>query len=96
MVLGDKLVIREKSKRTHKDLVALHNLSSSHILENDVDEFLNKQKEDLTNAENVLLEIITEMDDIMKDKFSSLYLYISNEQVGSGCPSCNSMLMAFT
>ena len=29
-------------------------------------EFLNKQKEDLMNAENVLLEIITEMDDIMK------------------------------
>ena len=36
-------------------------------------EFLNKQKEDLTNAENVLLEIITEMDDIMKDKFSSTF-----------------------
>lgn len=36
-------------------------------------EFLNKQKEDLTNAENVLLEIITEMDDIMKDKFSSIF-----------------------
>ena len=44
MVLGDKLVIREKSKRTHKDLVALHNLLSSHILENDVNEFLNKQE----------------------------------------------------
>ena len=36
-------------------------------------EFLNKQKEDLTNAENVLLEIITEMDNIMKDKFSSTF-----------------------
>lgn len=36
-------------------------------------EFLNKQKEDLTNAENILLEIITEMDDIMKDKFSSTF-----------------------
>ena len=36
-------------------------------------EFLNKQKEDLMNAENVLLEIITEMDDIMKDKFSSTF-----------------------
>lgn len=36
-------------------------------------EFLNKQKEDLTNADNVLLEIITEMDDIMKDKFSSTF-----------------------
>ena len=36
-------------------------------------EFLNKQKEDLINAENVLLEIITEMDDIMKDKFSSTF-----------------------
>lgn len=36
-------------------------------------EFLNKQKEDLMNAENVLLEIITEMDDIMIDKFSSTF-----------------------
>ena len=39
MVLGNKLIIREKIKRTHKDLVALHNLLSAHILENDVDEF---------------------------------------------------------
>lgn len=39
-------------------------------------EFLNKQKEDLTNAENVLLEIITEMDDIMKEKFSSTFTKI--------------------
>lgn len=31
--------------------------------------FLTKQKEDLNKAENTLLEIITDMDNIMKDKF---------------------------
>ena len=32
-------------------------------------DFLNKQREDLKEAENTLLEIIREMDDIMKDRF---------------------------
>lgn len=36
-------------------------------------EFLKKQKEDLTNAEDVLLEIISEMDEVMKEKFEETF-----------------------
>ena len=35
--------------------------------------FLTKQKEDLNNAENTLLEIINDMDNIMKDKFINTF-----------------------
>ena len=36
-------------------------------------EFLTKQKEDLNNAEDTLLEIIHDMDNIMKEKFESTF-----------------------
>ena len=41
-------------------------------------EFLNNQKQDLTNAENTLLEIINEMDDVMKEEFSKTFEIIRN------------------
>lgn len=40
-------------------------------------EFLLGQKEDLTNAENTLLEIISEMDSIMKEEFMKTFKVIS-------------------
>lgn len=42
-------------------------------------EFLNKQRNDLVNAENVLLEIIDEMDTIMNEKFISTFKEINEE-----------------
>jgi chromosome segregation protein len=36
-------------------------------------EFLIKQKEDLSNAEDMLLEIISEMDEVMKEKFDETF-----------------------
>ena len=42
-------------------------------------EFLNNQKEDLYKAEDTLLEIVHEMDDIMKEKFLSTFEKIKAE-----------------
>lgn len=42
-------------------------------------EFLTKQKEDLLNAEDTLLEIIKEMDTVMKDKFITTFDQIQIE-----------------
>ncbi len=42
-------------------------------------DFLNKQKNDLLNAQNTLLEIIKEMDDIMKIKFAETFKAIQIE-----------------
>ena len=42
-------------------------------------EFLNKQRDDLVNAENVLLEIIDEMDNIMNEKFTTTFKEINEE-----------------
>ena len=42
-------------------------------------EFLTKQKEDLNKAENTLLEIINDMDSIMKDKFVTTFNEIRQE-----------------
>lgn len=42
-------------------------------------EFLNKQRDDLVNAENVLLEIIDEMDTIMNEKFTATFKEINEE-----------------
>lgn len=42
-------------------------------------EFLNKQRDDLVNAENVLLEIIDEMDKIMNEKFTTTFKEINEE-----------------
>lgn len=42
-------------------------------------EFLTKQKEDLNKAENTLLEIIHDMDDIMKKKFTTTFDEIRKE-----------------
>ena len=42
-------------------------------------EFLTNQKEDLTKAEDTLLEIIKDMDNIMKDKFLSTFTEIKEE-----------------
>ena len=39
--------------------------------------FLTKQKEDLVKAEDTILEIIKELDDIMKDKFSASFNLVS-------------------
>ena len=42
-------------------------------------EFLNKQRDDLVKAENVLLEIIDEMDTIMNEKFITTFKEINEE-----------------
>lgn len=42
-------------------------------------EFLTNQKQDLFNAENTLLEIINEMDDVMKDRFKDTFNKIQLE-----------------
>ena len=42
-------------------------------------EFLIKQKEDLIKAEDMLLEIINEMDEVMKEKFSETFKIIQEE-----------------
>ena len=42
-------------------------------------DFLIKQKEDLINAEDMLLEIIKEMDEVMKEKFSETFKIIQEE-----------------
>ena len=42
-------------------------------------EFLNKQKEDLLNAEDMLLEIIDEMDEVMKERFKSTFSIVKEE-----------------
>jgi len=42
-------------------------------------EFLTKQKEDLLKAEDTLLEIIDEMDEVMKDKFLDTFNQIKEE-----------------
>ena len=42
-------------------------------------EFLTKQRDDLLNAENTLLEIMNEMDDVMKEEFASTFEKIKEE-----------------
>ena len=42
-------------------------------------EFLNNQKKDLENAENTILEIIKELDDIMKEKFLNTFKIVQEE-----------------
>ena len=41
--------------------------------------FLLKQKDDLTNAEDMLLQIITQMDDVVKEKFSQTFDKVNKE-----------------
>ena len=41
--------------------------------------FLTNQKEDLYNAENTLLEIMNEMDDVMREEFQTTFTQIQNE-----------------
>lgn len=41
--------------------------------------FLLKQKDDLTNAEDMLLQIITQMDDVVKEKFSQTFEKVNKE-----------------
>lgn len=41
--------------------------------------FLSKQKEDLLNAENTLLDIMNEMDDVMKEEFKNTFIAIKEE-----------------
>jgi len=45
-------------------------------------EFLRKQKEDLEQAENTLLEIMNEMDDVMKEEFLNTFKEIEREFKG--------------
>lgn len=42
-------------------------------------EFLNNQKKDLENAQNTILEIIKELDDIMKERFLSTFNKVQEE-----------------
>lgn len=42
-------------------------------------EFLTKQKDDLVNAQNILLDIISQMDEIMKDKFIETFKKVQVE-----------------
>ena len=69
----DETVARNKIKELKNNLKGIENVNLGAIEEyervNNRYEFLNKQKNDLHDAENTLLEIINEMDSIMKERF---------------------------
>lgn len=68
---------RNKVSQLKRTLKSLGNVNLGSIEEfervNERFEFLSVQKEDLTNAENTLLEIIEEMDQVMQKEFSTTF-----------------------
>ncbi len=79
----DESIARERVKELKSILKGIDNVNLGAIEEyeriNTRYEFLNKQKDDLHNAEDTLLEIINEMDSIMKDKFIITFEQIRKE-----------------
>ena len=86
----DKYILEENPEQVRREVTNLKNnikdfgmvnLGSIEEYErvNTRYEFLSKQKEDLNKAEDTLLEIINDMDNIMKDKFISTFNEIRTE-----------------
>lgn len=69
--------IRTIVSKLKNEIKSLGNVNLGSIEEydrlNERYEFLSKQKEDLISAENVLLEIINEMDEVMKERFEETF-----------------------
>ena len=69
----DEDVARERVRDIKSSLKGLDNVNIGSIEEyervSERYEFLNNQKNDLYSAENTLMQIINEMDDVMKDRF---------------------------
>lgn len=76
----DEDIAREKVNNLKNEIKELGNVNLDAIVEYEtVSErynFLNKQKEDLINAENTLLQIIEEMDTVMKKEFVETFKII--------------------
>lgn len=74
---------REKIKKYKENIkkIGMVNLDSIEEYEevNNRYTYLNKQKEDLINAENTLLEIMNDMDAVMKEEFKKTYESINIE-----------------
>ena len=79
----DEDIARDKVKELKDNLKGIDNVNLGAIEEyervSERYEFLTKQKEDLQKAEETLLDIINEMDDIMKDKFINTFEQIRIE-----------------
>lgn len=86
----DKYILEDNPEEIRKEVLKLKddikeigivNLGSIEEFEriNSRYEFLTKQKEDLNKAEDTLLEIINDMDNIMKEKFVTTFDEIRNE-----------------
>ena len=73
----DEETIRTIVSKLKNEIKSLGNVNLGSIEEydrlNERYEFLSKQKEDLISAENVLLEIINEMDEVMKERFEETF-----------------------
>ena len=79
----DENIARNKLKDLKNNLKEIENVNLGAIDEyeriNTRYEFLTKQRKDLHDAEDTLLEIITEMDNIMQDKFITTFEQIRKE-----------------
>ena len=86
----DKYILDNDPEEIRKEVISLKNMIKDFGMVNlgaieEYDrvstryEFLTKQKEDLNKAENTLLEIIHDMDDIMKKKFTTTFDEIRKE-----------------
>ena len=79
----DENLARDKVNYLKKEILKLGEVNTGAIAEyerlNTRYEFLFNQKNDLTKASENLLEVINEMDEIMKDKFKTTFEKISEE-----------------
>ena len=79
----DENIARDKVGYLKKEILKLGEVNLGSIAEyeriNTRYEFLTKQKEDLENASQNLLEVINEMDEIMKDKFATTFEKVAKE-----------------
>ncbi|NLC48211.1 MAG: chromosome segregation protein SMC, partial [Tenericutes bacterium] len=79
----DENIAREKVTSLRRKIKSLGDINLGSIEEYDRIStrvnFLNKQKDDLTKSEEDLLNIINDMDEVMKDKFVKSFNNINNE-----------------
>lgn len=79
----DENIVRNRVSKLKSEIRALGDVNVGAIEEydrlNERHEFLIKQKEDLVSAEDMLLEIINEMDQVMKEKFEITFNIVKEE-----------------
>ena len=79
----DENIARDKVNYLKKEIIKLGEVNLGSIAEyervNTRYEFLTKQKEDLEKASDNLLEVISEMDEIMKEKFATTFESVALE-----------------